>query len=177
MAKFLTQEEKEAHIMMANLIKKPINFKTTDFKPGNMLLFHYKAKYDKNPYDATPLCFVLKRSASYILGLNFHWLPKPLRKLFVDAIFKNNKTNIKKNKPLEINYKIIKGLLMKFGAPALRLYIRHRISPKGVVVPHTDYFRAVDLRAEHFINISADQAWNLARKKFKEKGMKKVQKK
>lgn len=169
MAYTLTKEEKDAHVMMKNLISKPKAFEASDFKPGKMVMFYYNPKFNKNPYDATPLCLVLKRSRSYTLGLNFHWMPKPLRKIFIGFIYKQNKNNIKLNLPLVIDYKMIKSLFLKYGAPAVRLYINRRISPKGVVVPQNEFNRVIDLRAEHFINITAEQAWAIALKNYKGK--------
>jgi hypothetical protein len=169
MARAMTPEEKEAYNMMKTLMNKPLPLKRSDFTPGQMILFSYKAKFDKNPYDATPLIFVLHSSKSYTLGLNFHWIPRPVRKIFVEFVYKQNKQNIKKNLPLQLTYKMIKSLFLKFGAPAVRLYINKRISPKGVIVPQNLFYKAIDLRSESFIGISAEQAWAIARRKVKER--------
>ena len=167
MSRKFTDAEKDAYVMMKELIKKPTNLSAKDFTPGQMVLCAYVAKYDKNPYDATPLILVLKRSRTYTLGLNFHWIPRNIRKVFVDYIYKNNRKNIQQNLPLTLDYKLIKNLLIKFGAPALRLYINRRFSPKGVIIPQTQFYKAVNLKAESFIGISAEQAWALAKSKMK----------
>ena len=51
------ENEKEAYIMMKNYIKKPTILKAGDFKPGQIIMFSYAAKYDKNPYDASPVSY------------------------------------------------------------------------------------------------------------------------
>ena len=58
---------------------------------------------------------------------------------------------------------------MRMGAPALRKYINNRISPKGVVIPHEYYNKVVHLRSEHFIGISANDAWKMGIAKMKQR--------
>jgi len=161
MAYKLTDKEKEAHIMMKKLLKKPKTLKASDFKPGNMILYTYRPKYKENPYDMSPMCMVLSRSRKYTLGLNMNWCPPKLRKGLMDYIMRKNKTNIRKGLPLELSYDMVKTVIKGLG-PIVRLYINRRISPKGVVVPQNQYYKIIDLRAENFIGISAEKAWNLA---------------
>ena len=164
----MTDAEKDAHLMMKELInKKPRKLKKSDFVPGQIILFAYKAKYDKNPYDANPLCFVIGTSKSkYVYGINFNWIPPMLRKGIMDIIMKSNKRNIEKGRELKIPRNLLTKIF-RAGIPAFRKYLKNRISPKGVVVPHIMYPKLVSLRAEHFINISADEAWRIAVNKMR----------
>jgi hypothetical protein len=166
MARKLTQQEKDAHILMKNLVKKPTKLKAKDFVPGQIILYTYKAKYEKNPYDASPVVLILGRTRKYTYGINWNWIPRQLRKGLMDSILKVNKKNIENNKPLVVP----KDLVMKIfrmGLPAFRKYINSRISPKGVVLPHNMYNKVIDLRAENFIGISAEDAWKIAVRKIK----------
>jgi hypothetical protein len=176
MAYKLTDSEKEAHIMMKEFLKKPTNLKAKDFQPGQIILYTYRAKYDKNPYDANPVVFVLGRNRKHTIGINFNWIPPALRKGIMGMIMsKQNIKNIEKGKPLVIPKLLVKRIF-RMGVPAFRKYINKRISPKGVVVPHTVYPKILDLRAEHFIGISSEDAWKIAVnkiKKNKRKGAKK----
>lgn len=168
MAYKLTDAEKEANVMMKNLIRKPTKFKGKDFKPGKILLYTYRAKYDKNPYDMSPMIMVLGRSKKYTLGWSINWTPPKMREKVLDYIMKKNRKNIDKGKDIEIDYKTIKKIVKGLG-PVIRLYLNNRISPKGVVVPSYQYYKVTNLRAENFIGISSEEAWKLAVKKKKKK--------
>jgi hypothetical protein len=170
MAYKLTDNEKDAHKMMKDLIAKPKKLKASDFKPGKMILYTYRALYDKNPYDMSPVVIVLGRSKKYTLGLNWNWCPPKAREKVMDFIMSKNKKNISKGKELELDYKMIKSIIKGLG-PIVRLYLNNRISPKGVSVPSYQYYKAIHLRAENFIGISSKDAWALANKK-KKKGRK-----
>jgi hypothetical protein len=64
---------------------------------------------------------VLKSNKSHMLGLNFHWLPMPLRVLLIKKIIRLNKQNIKNKVPLEFSYRTLKPFLKKLGyAPCIR---------------------------------------------------------
>jgi hypothetical protein len=166
------QNEKDAYIMMKDLISKPKKLKSSDFKPGKMVLYSYSPKFDKNPYDMSPLIIVLGRSRKYTLGLNWNWCPPKAREKIMDFIMKKNKKNISKGNELELDYEMVKSIIKGLG-PIVRLYLNNRISPKGVPVPSYQYYKAIHLRAENFIGISAKKAWAIAKKKKKKRGGKK----
>jgi hypothetical protein len=168
----LTKSEKEAQKMMKELIDKPKSFKPNDFKPGKILMYIYRPKDDKNPYDRNPLVMVLGRSRKYTLAWSINWTPPKMRKKVLNYIMKKNKKNIKNGDDIEVDYDTIKKIVKGLG-PVIRLYINNRISPKGVVVPYFQYNRVIELRAENFIGISSEEAWALAKKKKKEKKRKK----
>ena len=159
-------QQKEAYLMMKDLIKKPTKLNSSDFKPGQIILFQYSAKYDKNPYDASPVLFVIGRTKKYTYGLNINWIPIPLRKGIIGLIMKQNKKNIELGRPLVVPKDLLKHIF-RMGVPAFRKYLNNRISPKGVVLPHNMYNKVINLRAEHFINISAEDAWKIAVKRLK----------
>ena len=61
-------------------------------------MYKYNAKNKEETFDATPLVLVLKYSRRYVLGINFHWAPIPLRIVLVKKILNMNKRNIKEGK-------------------------------------------------------------------------------
>lgn len=167
--KALTFAEKDSLAMIKKMTKKARVVKGADFKTGQIIMFNYNAKYDKNPYDATPMAMILERGPKHTLALNWNWIPPKLRKKMMDLILKKNKKNIEKGLPLDFDYGDVKTILMRAGAPALRKYINSRISKKGVIIPHVYYPKVVNLRSEHFIGISAEDAWKLSIQKKKKK--------
>lgn len=161
------QNEKDSYIMMKNLIKKPTVLKPSDFKPGQIILYSYSAKYDKNPYDASPVCFVLARTKKHTIGINWNWIPVALRNgLMKMVLSKQNLKNIEKGKDLYMPKNLVKQIF-RLGLPAFRKYLNNRISAKGVVLPHTLYRKVINLRAENFIGISSEDAWKIAINKIK----------
>lgn len=160
--KMLTPDEKDSLAMVKKLTKKPRAIKGKDFETGQIIMFSYRAKYDQNPYDAAPMAMILERGPKHTLALNWNWVPPKLRKKMMALIMKKNKKNIEKGLPLDFDYGDVKRILMTAGAPALRKYINKRISTKGVIIPHEYYTKVVNLRSEHFIGISAEDAWKLS---------------
>jgi hypothetical protein len=139
------------------------------FKSGNMVAFGYIAKNEEVVYDKSPLIFTLRQSNGYVLGLNFHWVPRPARKILIDYIFKINKKNISKGLPLIIDYKILVPMIVKLKLKAvIRLYIKARISKKAMIIPHEYFMKAIYLPAENFSNgQSAEQLYKRAVNKTK----------
>lgn len=137
--------------------------------PGNVILTRYVAKYDE-PYDARPLFLVLAKNSHHVLGLNFHWLPVNMRMKLVYVILKLNSRNIREGKPLVFSYKQLKPFLRRFNyAPCVRLYIKDRYAPKGVVVPPEDLVKVARLDTAIFTGISAEKAYALAKAKYYKK--------
>ena len=104
----------------------------------------------------------------HVLGLNLHWAPIDIRRKILKAFIKYNADNIKKNRPLELS----KNLASKFwtlARPIFRKYIKSRISRRGAVIEPNEMGNIVSLRADHFINISAEQAWKIAVQKLRKK--------
>jgi hypothetical protein len=172
MAYKLSDKEKDAHKMMKELLRKPIKLKGANFKPGRMILFTYRAKFNKNPYDMSPMIIVLGRSKKYTLGLNWNWCPPKARVKVMDFIMKKNQKNMDKGKEIELDYAMVKSIIKGLG-PIVRLYLNNRISPKGVPIPSYQYYKAIDLRSENFIGISSKEAWKVAKANKKKKRGKK----
>ena len=173
----IKEKELDALKMFRELVKTQVkSFKKQDFNNGNMMSFSYNAKDKTKAWDKNPLVLILKSSKSYMLGLNFHWVPKKIRYVLLSYIFKLNVKNIKEGKPLEVNYKQIKNLIIKLKLVAVvRLYIVNRISKKGIIIPQKYMRKAIDLPSENFIGITAEQAYSLMVKKKKPLTKKKPQ--
>ena len=170
------QLEKDSFKTIEELIKKPKRLLKGDYSVGNVILYSYDAKYHENPYDKTPLCLILGRNRKYTYGINWNWIPVPLRKGLMSMILsKKNLKNIEKGKSMEIPKRLVK-LIFRMGLPAFRKYLNSRISLKGVLIPHNLYPKIINLRAEHFTNISADNAWKIAINRIKKNKTSKTKK-
>lgn len=156
--------------LVKNLLKTKMEPRSKILLPGNVCIFRYDAKDKKRKYDATPLCIVLRKSRSYVLGINFHWCPIPMRKMLVKYIFKLNKKNIKENKPLEVNWRMIKPMLGKLGMfPIIRLYIVARISRSGVKIPNQNLDQIISTKSATFIGKDENTLYKQAVKDYNSK--------
>lgn len=151
-------------------VKKMLKTKKTkltlkDFEPGKLLMYKYNAKNKEETFDATPLVLILKYSRRYVLGINFHWAPIPLRIVLVKKILNMNKRNIKEGKALDFSYKDLKPFLKRIGfAPIIRVYLKNRISELGVIIPPEHLMDAARTKSETFTNgkISAEELYKRA---------------
>ena len=151
---------------LKQLVKRQFKLHAKDFKVGNVIFMRYHAKYKKRQFDKTPLMMVLRVSRNYTLGLNFHWIPFSMRMWLVKYIIKENKDNIRKNKPIEFSYRKVRPLLKKMAfVPCIRLYINKNISKSGTVIPPSQLIEVATLKMESFTNVPSEKLYNLAKAK------------
>lgn len=162
--KELSKEQSLAKLKQ--LVRRQFKLQTKDFKVGNVIFMRYHAKCKERQFDKTPLMMVLRVSRRYTLGLNFHWIPFSMRMWLVRYIIKENKENIRNNKPLEFSYRKIRPLLKKMAfVPCIRLYINKNISKSGTVIPPSQLIEVATLKMESFTNVPSEKLYNLAKAK------------
>lgn len=161
---------KQSNSYVKELLKKPKNIRKEDMYPGRLLFYKYDQKDKEQIYDRTPLVLVLRVSRGYMLGLNLHWLPYQKRIWLVDQMLKKSNRDIKNSNRINFTYQDFKPLMKSVHyQPCIRLYIRKRISPKGVVIPPSELKNAQRLRAESFTGgkYNSQQLYRQARSKMK----------
>ena len=164
---------KESMEMLKNLIKTEKGAIQNKLKPGVLLTFVYDAKFKEFDYDRTPLVMVLSATGKYMLGCNFHWLPSSRRQTLVQYILDENERRIRKKLPLQMTYKKLRAAMKGIGAfPVVRLYIRKRMSPKGVIVPSELLMQAAKMKTETFTQGKANSTTLWTRAKLKAKSLK-----
>lgn len=156
--------------LVKNLLKTKMQSKSEILKPGNLCIFRYNAKDKTAVFDRTPLCLVLRTSRSYMLGINFHWCPIPMRQLLMTGIFKLNKKQVLNNEPLKIEWNQIRPMLNKLGFyPIIRLYIIKRISNTGVKIPNQNLKQIITTKSSTFIGADENVLYRQAVRNFKSK--------
>lgn len=159
MSRNFEMSKRDSDSYVREMMKRPKDLKARDFLPGTLLFYRYDAKDKTQTYDNTPLVLVLGSNSRYMLGLNFHWLPYQKRLWLIDRILKHSRQQVKMNKRLNFKYEDFKPLMKSVHyQPCIRLYIRRRISRKGVVIPQSELVNAAKLRAETFTNGRYSQA-------------------
>jgi len=161
---------KQSFNYIKNALRTKKVFTKEDFQAGNILAYNYNAKDKTQVYDKTPLVLILKRDSKHTLAINFHWAPPSLRTSLIQLIISSNRNNIKKNLPLEFNYKELKPFIKRIGyTPIIRKYINSRISKKGVKFPSSEFMNVAKLRTESFTGgKSPESLYKKALKKYRE---------
>lgn len=133
------------------MLQNTKTFRKEDLDAGSIIFFKYYAKDYEATFDRTPLVLVLRTSKRYMLGLNLHWLPVFSRVWLVDKILERSKYSVKTRNKIDFKYSDFKPLMrsVKF-APCIRLYIKRRMSRRGVRVPIENFKTAAQLRTESF---------------------------
>ena len=139
------------------------------FKSGNIIYInHYNAKDKKLfDYNKSPLIMILGSNNKYILGWSISHTPMKYREIVMKYILSknSNKKRMKKGNDLVIDYKTIKKVTKNL-KPVIRLYIKNRISSKGIEFPVQLFNEVMLVKSENFLNISAEDAWRMAVLKY-----------
>lgn len=180
MAKNTLQQESEK--WFRDLIKSTTNKKAGEtyskgerrsIKPGNMVFFHYtnpKTFGEGKPlksFDKYPLPIILDIRGNYMLAINTHWVPKPLKETLIKMVVKLNKQQIKKDKRLQLTYQEIKEFLHRTGLIhiALKKYLINRITGLKYI-PYSDWKYQLHLPTYKFVRkdgVTAQDVENMIR--------------
>lgn len=135
---------------------------------GKMYFFMYDAKHkDTLPYyDKFPLIFPVDRVEKGFTGLNFHYLPLPLRAQLMDALYDitNNKRYDESTK-LRLSYNILKGAeKFKLFRPTFKRYLSSHVRSRFVQIEPAEWDIALWLQTEQFVGASKTKVWADSRK-------------
>lgn len=159
---------KESIEMLKNMLKKDKVPIQKHLKPGALITFTYDAKDKDQIFDRTPFVMVLSCTSKYMLGCNFHWMKVNRRQMLVEYILEKNKNRIRKKLPIQMKYRELRSVMKKIGVfPVIRLYIRSRMSTKGVRVPDDMLMQASKMRTETFTGgkTNSTTLWTRAKQK------------
>jgi hypothetical protein len=162
LTKDLMKEDADRFIV-ANKAKAFHNY----IQGGSFISFTYNALHKDTLlfWDKYPAIIVLKVQGVRMLGLNLHFVPFPIRKLIAEYVIKLNYTNIKNNRPIQLDYQQIKKFLISINAMiCIRLYLIRRITSSiKIVKSHKDYIIAsTTLKTSMIYGISSDKIYQLA---------------
>ena len=131
-----------------DLIRDGQRSKSPSFGQLNMFVYSPKTKKKLPYYDTFPLVMPLEGISGGFLGINFHYLPIPLRMKLLDKIV---------NFPNDVNYQGLKRIsLLK---PTIKKYLYGFTKSEFRVIEADDFVVAALLPVHNFKKAPASQVW------------------
>lgn len=123
-------------------------------EPGYMYMYKYFPKYiDELPYhDRLPLVFPIEPINNGILGMNMHYLPLPMRAVFMDALYSlASDDNFDDETKLRITYEILKSATRyRFFKPCIKKYLFTQLRSDFIKINSYEWDIALFLPFERF---------------------------
>lgn len=141
------------------------NNKETRVIPGYMYMFIYDAKTKKKlPYwDAFPLVIPFARTQKGFMGLNFHYLPVPLRVLLLDELMRyTTDKNMTEDTRMRLTYNLIRKL--DKATPCVKEYLNSHVRSDFRKVDSDGWYTAMLLPVEQFNKASKSSVWTDSRR-------------
>lgn len=141
-----------------------------EIHPGSMYMYAYDAKHkDILPYwDRFPLIFPFRVQHDRLWGLNFHYLPLPLRAKMLDALYdiaNNNKFD--ESTKLNISYKTLnKASKFSLFKPCVKQYLKSQLKSNFMLINPDEWSIAIFLPLESFTGKSKTQVWADSKRKL-----------
>ena len=131
---------------------------------GRMNMFFYDPKHKKTLpyYDTFPLVLPLESYPDGFLGINFHYLPIPLRIKLLDGLVDySNNTNFDESTKLVVDYSKLKSLsIIK---PTLHRYLAGQTKSQFRRIDADEFMIAALLPVQRFKKSSASDVWKDSR--------------
>jgi hypothetical protein len=135
--------------------------------PFNLNMFVYDPKYKKTLpyYDTFPLVLPLERYSDGFLGLNFHYLPIPLRVRLLDRLNDIPEGNqYSERDKLKVSYARASGIPM--ARAVIKRYLYGHLKSQIRVVTPEEWVIAVLLPVQRFKKTSTSKVYNQTKKLF-----------
>ena len=138
-----------------------------DNKPfvGKLNMFFYDPKFKKTLpyYDTFPLVLPLEAYSDGFLGINFHYLPLPLRIKLLDRLVDySNNTNFDESTKLTVDYSKLKKI--KILKPTLKRYLAGQVKSQFRRIDADEFTVATLLPVQRFKKASASEVYADSRK-------------
>ena len=137
---------------------------------GGLYLFKYSPKHKETLpyYDVFPLVLPLEFYEDGFLGINFHYLPIPIRIMFLERLarYATSPINVenKKSKFL-VNYnKINTGRTGKILRPCVKKYLQEKFRSPFRKIDSVDWTTAILLPVQRFRGARESRVWYDSRK-------------
>ena len=131
---------------------------------GRLNMFFYDPKHKKTLpyYDTFPLVLPLEFYSDGFLGINFHYLPIPLRIKLLDRLVDySNNTNFDESTKLVVNYSKLKT--NKYIKPTLHRYLAGQTKSQFRRIDADEFTVAALLPVQRFKKASTAEVWKDSR--------------
>ena len=134
---------------------------------GRLNMFVYGPKHAKKLpyYDTFPLVLPLEKYSDGFLGMNFHYLPIPLRMQLLDRMFdfaNNDEENFDEDTQVRVTYDKVKNI--KLVRPTIKRYLAGFTKSQFRRIDADEFVVATLLPVQRFKKASADVVWKESRK-------------
>ena len=146
-----------------DLIRDGKQSRTPFFGRLNMFFYDPKLKQKLPYYDRFPLVLPLENYSDGFLGLNFHYLPIPLRMRLLDRVvdFSNN-TKFDETTTLNVSYNQLKNI--RLIRPTIKRYLAGKVKSRFRRVDADEFTVATLLPVARFSKASASEVYRDSRK-------------
>lgn len=138
------------------------------FRIGHMYMFIYNPKHkDTLPYyDRFPLIFPINRAKGGFLGINFHYLPLPLRAKLMDALYDvTSNDRFDETTRIKASYSILSSAMKyKEFKPTVKHYLANHIVSRLTYINPAEWDVALFLPTERFEGATKTQVWTDSRR-------------
>jgi len=121
---------------------------------GQMYFFQYDPKWKKTLpyYDTFPLIFPIGPAKGGFMGINFHYLPLPLRAKLMDALYNlTNNTKFDESTRLKISLNILQSTArFKWYKPTVKHYLRQHLRSRFLLINSSEWDTALFLPVARF---------------------------
>lgn len=135
---------------------------------GKMYFFMYDPKHKKTLpfYDTFPLIFPVEKTENGFYGINFHYLPLPLRAKLMDSLYDiTNNQRYDESTKLRLSYGILKGAeKFKLFKPTFKRYLSAHVRSRFVQIEPAEWDIALWLQSEQFVGATKTAVWANSRK-------------
>ena len=127
----------------------------------NMFIYDPKLKKKLPYYDTFPLVLPLENYSDGFLGLNFHYLPIPLRMRLLDRVVDFSNTKFDESTRLNVSYNALKNL--RLVRPTIKRYLAGKVKSRFRRIDADEFTIATLLPVQRFSKASEREVWKDSR--------------
>ncbi len=141
-----------SRVSAARLMRDGKTKKAPSFNKLHFFRYNPKLKATLPYYDTFPLVMPIQAAAGGFLGINFHYLPIPLRMKLLETLDRRNFTG---------NYSKLKNI--REVKPTIKHYLRKQFVSGFLELEEDDYAPAIFMPVAQFKKASASRVWRDSR--------------
>lgn len=172
--KWFREKAKETNVTPSELMRTEERSRLRNrHRQGSMFFFFYDPKHKKTLpyYDRFPLIFPVGPAKGGFYGINFHYLPLPLRAKLMNAIYDvTNNDKFDDTTRAKLTYGLLKSASQfKEFKPTFKHYLKDHVKSRFLMVHPSEWDIALWLPVAEFEKAGQRKVWADSRKIIKKK--------